>query len=434
MTLLRHGLAPFLLTLTLFLVACGSAVSEPQAADAGAESDSSPATAPTTAPTEPPPAETDAAAPTANPESTAVPLPTVEAGEDLRPARLRDVTFSWGTDWTRSIIDLNDLLSGGPPRDGIPPLDAPQFIDQEAAADWLDPVEPVVALTIGGDARAYPLQILTWHEIVNDELSGVPVSVTFCPLCNSAITFDRRLNGTVYDFGTSGLLRNSDLVMWDRQTESLWQQFTGEGIVGELAGAQLTFIPSQIISFGNFRDAFPEGIVLSRETGFQRNYGTNPYPGYDRIDSSPFLFDGVVDGRLAAMARVVTLSLESVDVAYPLDLLIEAGVINDTQAGVDLVVFHQFGTASALGSATIADAEDVGATGVFKRALPDQTLTFSSSDGVISDSETGSTWDITGLATAGPLAGTQLERLVAADHFWFSWAAFRPETIIFEGS
>ena len=133
------------------------------------------------------------------------------------------------------------------------------------------------------------------------------------------------------------------------------------------------------------------------------------------------------------MARVVTVSLEGVDVAYPFDLLTEAGAINDTQAGVDLVVFHQFGTTSALGAGVIAAAEDVGATGVFNRTLDDQTLTFTGSDGVISDVETGSTWDITGMATAGPLAGTQLERLVAADHFWFSWAAFRPETILFTG-
>ena len=181
---------------------------------------------------------------------------------------------------------------------------------------------------INGDARAYPLQILTWHEIVNDEVGGVAVTVTFCPLCNSAIVFNRQLNDTIYDFGTSGLLRNSDLVMWDRQTESLWQQFTGEAIVGELTGMQLEFLPSAIISYADFRAAYARRARFSpARLAIAASYGTNPYAGYDTIGSNPFLFTGDLDGRLPAMARVVTIHFaeEALSLAYPLDLLAEQG-------------------------------------------------------------------------------------------------------------
>ncbi|MEA3334783.1 MAG: DUF3179 domain-containing protein [Chloroflexota bacterium] len=359
---------------------------------------------------------------------------------DDRSSQLRASTSSWNTDWTRHSISYDELLSGGPPRDGIPSIDNPTFVGPDEAAGWLASNEPVIALEVGDRARAYPLQILTWHEIANDELGGVPVAITFCPLCNSAITFDRRLEGEVLEFGTSGLLRNSDLVMYDRTTESLWQQFTGEGIVGELTGKQLTFLPSSLVSFADFREAYPDGEVLSRDTGFRRAYGNNPYVGYDDVNSSPFLYRGVIDGRLTPMERVVTLSLgssldseEAIDVAYPLSILAETGVINDRQSGQDLAVFHADGTASALGAQVIANADDVGATGVFDRNLDGQLLSFSKEGDRFVDDQTGSSWSITGHAIDGPLKGAQLRPLVHGDHFWFSWAAFRPDTVIYQG-
>jgi hypothetical protein len=368
------------------------------------------------------------------------PEPAAESGakdniaiftEDDRSSGLQSSTRGWNTNWNRRTIQYDELLSGGPPRDGIASIDEPTFVSQDEATGWLADNEPVIALEIDGEARAYPLQILTWHEIVNDSLGGTPVAVTFCPLCNSAITFDRRFDGDVFEFGTSGLLRKSDLVMYDRTTETLWQQFTGEGIVGDLAGETLAFVPSSIISFANFREAYPEGDILSRETGFNRRYGENPYVGYDAVGNNPFLFRGPTDGRLPAVERVVTVSLDEVDVAYPLSILSEVGVINDSQGGQDLVVFHEGGTTSALGARVIAEAEDVGATGVFNPVVDGQKLTFSRDGEVIVDAETGSTWNIVGQATAGPLAGTQLAPVVHADHFWFSWAAFRPDTIIY---
>ncbi|MFO7536928.1 MAG: DUF3179 domain-containing protein, partial [Chloroflexota bacterium] len=354
----------------------------------------------------------------------------VLTGDD-RSSRLASLTRAWVTNWERRTVSTDDLMSGGPPRDGIPPIDIPKFITPDEAAEWLADNEPVVVYEHAGDARAYPLQILTWHEIVNDEVGGLPVSITFCPLCNATVVFDRRLGERTYTFGVSGLLRHSDLIMWDRQTESLWQQFTGEGIVGDLAGAQLQMLPSAIISFADFRAAHPGGLVLSRETGFSRSYGQNPYVGYDTIGQNPFLFQGEIDGRLPAMVRVITLSIDDVDMAYPLPTLAEMGVINDEQAGQPIVVFHTPGTSSALGAANIAAAEDIGATGVFDPVLDDQHLTFQAENGQFIDEQTGSTWNILGQAIAGPLAGSQLDRLVHADHFWFSWAAFKPDTIIY---
>ena len=185
--------------------------------------------------------------------------------EELAEARIS--TRGWKTDFSRHSVPYSEVFSGGVPRDGIPPIDDPKFTTPEQANGWLGEQEPVIAFELNGDARAYSLQILTWHEIVNDLVGDVPVAVTFCPLCNSAIVFDRRLEGIVYDFGVSGNLRNSDLIMWDRQTESWWQQFTGEAIVGELAGKRLTFIPASIISWADFKAANPEGKVLSRDTG-----------------------------------------------------------------------------------------------------------------------------------------------------------------------
>ena len=150
------------------------------------------------------------------------------------------------TDFENSSVDHSEILSGGPPRDGIPAIDSPAFVDVPGASDWLKNDEPVIALTVNKVSRAYPLQILMWHEIVNDEIGGQPVAVTFCPLCNASIVFDRRLDDQVLDFGTTGRLRLSDMVMYDRQTESWWQQFTGTGIIGDLNGEVLTQLPSHL--------------------------------------------------------------------------------------------------------------------------------------------------------------------------------------------
>ena len=366
--------------------------------------------------------------PEAEPSAALIPDPDFEKGLALAGISPR----GWKTDFSLHIVPYSDILSGGPPKDGIPAIDDPVFTTFEDADRWLGTEEPVIAFERNGDARAYPLQILTWHEIVNDVVGGVPVAVTFCPLCNSAIVFDSRLEAVVHDFGTSGKLRNSDLVMYDRQTESWWQQFTGEAIVGELTGKRLTFLPASIISWEDFKAAFPDGKVLSRDTGFGRSYGQNPYAGYDRADTPPFLFMDEPDGRLLPKERVAAVTIGDVDTAFPFSILEEERVVSYTVNGQDLVVFFTPGTRSALDGRSIKDSRDVGATGVFDPNLDGQNLTFSAVGDRFVDNETGSVWNIVGQATEGPLGGKALTPIVHANHFWFAWGAFKPDTKIYQ--
>jgi hypothetical protein len=343
------------------------------------------------------------------------------------PSRLRFEVDEWATDFTRASVPLGSITSGGPPKDGIPPVDRPVFESIAAARDWLPGRSPVIALEVEGQARAYPLAILIWHEIVNDTLGGVPVVVTFCPLCNTALVFDRTLDGVLYDFGTTGKLRLSDLVMWDRQTQSWWQQATGEAIVGELTGAKLDFRAAQIVSLDDFAATWPDGEVLSRDTGNPRPYGRNPYPGYDEPNERPFLFEGSLNGRLAPKERVVAVDIAGDRIAFPWTTLQEVGLAAETVGGEPIVVFWQAGTVSALDQALLDESADVGATGVFLPRLDDRTLTFERPDGPtgpILDVETGSTWSVTGHAIDGPLAGSRLEPVVHGNHFWFAWSAF----------
>lgn len=358
--------------------------------------------------------------------------PTPAPAADL--GKLRVSTSGWRTDFTRASVDLAEFSGGGPPKDGIPAVDEPEFESIDAARGWLTDRSPVVSLDVDGVARAYPLAILMWHEIVNDTLGGVPVVVTFCPLCNTALVFERELDGTTHDFGTTGNLRYSDLVMYDRQTESWWQQATGEAIVGALTGQRLTFLPAQIVSLAAFAQAHPDGDVLSRDTGITRDYGRNPYAGYDDVDSNPFLFEGVVDGRLAPKERVVTIGTRGDSpTAFPFSELRTTGVATGTDDGRTVVVLWAPGTASALNAGVIDDGADVGATGVFVPRVDGDPITLQRSGGEdtpITDVETRSTWSVTGLATSGPLAGTRLEPVPHGNHFWFAWAAFSPGTTI----
>jgi hypothetical protein len=343
----------------------------------------------------------------------------------------------WKTEWPRTnfgkhSVPLQEIRSGGPPKDGIPPVDRPRFIGSEAAARWLDAREPVIVFERAGDVRAYPLQILMFHEIVNDTVGGSPVAVTFCPLCNASIVFDRRVAGTVLDFGTTGKLRKSDLVMYDRQTESWWQQFTGKGIVGAYRDAVLKQLPSTIASFGDFREAHPEGRVLSRETGFTRPYGRNPYRGYDRIGDTPFLFSDPVDPRLPAMERVLGVQRDGVVRIYPFATLAQARVVNDEVGSLPVAVFTAEGMLSALDAEIIRDSRRIPAAAAYSRKLDERVLTFELRDRRIIDRETSSEWDLFGRAVAGALKGRRLEPADSGVHFAFAWLAFRPESEIFD--
>lgn len=353
------------------------------------------------------------------------------AVKDLIHAQL-PLAIEWPfTDFDKRLVELSEITSGGPPRDGIPPIDSPRFVSPVAAAEWVNPREPVIVLVLSGDARAYPLQILTWHEIVNDEVGGVPVCVTFCPLCNASIVFDRRLDGEVLDFGTTGRLRKSDMVMYDRQTDSWWQQFSGQAIVGEMVGKVLERITANIVAFEDFHKAYPDGKVLSKDTGHTRDYGRNPYAGYDSVDRHPFLFDDPVDKRLPAMERVLNVSVGEVHRLYPFSVFATQPVINDQVAGTPVVVMSRIGTVSALDQSVIKDSRIIASATAWRRILDGRTLTFESRASGIVDRETGSRWNLLGAALDGPLAGRQLDLAPSGVHFAFAWLAFNPDSSIY---
>ena len=260
----------------------------------------------------------------------------------------------WKTDFSKTTIKFGEILSGGPPKDGIPAIDKPIFKPIGQIANITDK-EPVVSLAISGKARAYPIRILIWHEIVNDTLGGVPVTVTYCPLCNSAIAFDRRVGDRVLDFGTTGKLRNSDLVMYDRATESWWQQFTGNAIVGSLVGQSLKMLPARLESYAQFKAREPTGDVLVPNNPTMRNYGKNPYVGYDSA-AKPFLYNGAMPDGINPMARVVAIRTKDATFAVALALLRKKRQLS--QSGVMLA--WQEGQTSAVDTGDIASGRDVG--------------------------------------------------------------------------
>lgn len=264
-------------------------------------------------------------------------------------------TQGWTTDFTKSSISFQEILSGGPPKDGIPSIDDPKFVIAKDVTH-LGPLEPVIRLIIDGDVRAYPLQVLTWHEIVNDVVGGTPVAVTYCPLCNSALVFDRNVDDKLLDFGTTGKLRNSDLVMYDRQTESWWQQFTGTAIVGEFLNTQLRMIPSRVESFERFQKANPDAKVLVPNTPGMRRYGSNPYVNYDSRDTPYPLFQGSLPTDIGPMVRVVVVKQDGDPIATTLSHLRQQSSVKLGE--VELA--WESGQNSALDAGDISEGRDVG--------------------------------------------------------------------------
>ena len=334
------------------------------------------------------------------------------------------------------LIDPNEVISGGPPPDGIPPIDDPVFLDVVDNLELLPANEPVVALEINGDARAYPIRAMVWHEIVNDTVGGVPVSVTYCPLCNSAVTYERTINGVETTFGTSGRLFASALVMYDRATETLWTHYDGQAVIGVLTGEQLKAHPAPLMAWDQFRSTYPTGKVLDwTQSGFNRDYGRNPYTGYDDPDNTPFLFRGTLDDRAAAMQRVVGVTYEGASAAFALDTVSggEGRASAVTVGNSDVVIFWVAGQASALDAGQVFGGRDVGSTGVFIPQAGGRDLTFSYDGEHFVDAETGSLWLLNGEAIEGELVGEKLVQIAHLDTFWFAWSTYQPETSLQSG-
>lgn len=351
----------------------------------------------------------------------------------------KQIPFDWKTDTTRAEIPLGEIQVVLP-RHSFPTIDFPSFLSKAEGLEAFYEYEPVLAVAINGQAKAYPLNMLTMHEISNDTLAGIPILPTYCPLCNASMVFDRRLevdgSTRILEFEVSGMLRNSDMVMADQQTETWWQQLTGEGIVGELAGQTLEVLPSVVIAVSDFFERYPGGLILSpRSSDRPQRYGINPYEGYDSSDGKPYAryFDpNQLDDRLDPMERVVDVRGASGKYkVYPFSSLARKGVINDVYEDRPLVLFHKPGTVSVLDRKTISASRDIGSATVFERTLDGTVLTFKRKKDRFVDTNTNSSWDITGRCIEGQLAGRQLRPVVHSNHFAFAWLTFHPDSEIY---
>jgi hypothetical protein len=316
----------------------------------------------------------------------------------------------------KAIVPLDQIVDGGPPRDGIPSIDNPKFVSIQDASKFLQGSELVLSLSINGDTRAYPLQILVWHEIVNDVVGNTPVAVTYCPLCFTSQVFVRDIEEQIVQFGTSGKLYNSNLVMYDRTSNSLWSQALGEGIVGKYAGKKLEKIPFELAYWDDWKKLYPDSKVLSIDTGFGRPYGTDPYGEY--YTSSQLIFPvSYHDDRLGLKEVVIGVEHGNTFEAYKLQDLEDKGVINDEINGKAISLFSQY---SFMVKA-------------FDRSIDGQTLdfTYDLHTKKIKDRQTGSEWNFDGLAVDGQMQGKKLSRLPFDEGFWFSWVAFHPQTEVY---
>jgi hypothetical protein len=344
----------------------------------------------------------------------------------------------WQTDTSRTIVDLREFKSLMP-RDRFEVFNMPDFLDKDEALKFYFRFEPVISIEIDGEARAYPLNVLTFHEIANDEIKGIPIAVTYCPLCNAGIVYDRRFKHEekeyVFDFAVSGMLRKSDMVMWDKQTETWWQQLTGEGLVGKLSGEMLNYLPSMIISVEEFFLSHPDGKIMisHKKDNYGQTYGTNPYHNYDSLgNQGSKFFDEEVDDRLPAMERVVDIENSGKYKIYPFKKIRKSKVINDNFNGKDIVIFYAGKTISVLDEKDIEDSKHVGTVTVFSSIVEEKKLTFKKKKGNFIDNETGSVWDITGKCIDGPHKEKQLATEVHSNHFAFAWLAFHPESEIYK--
>jgi hypothetical protein len=350
--------------------------------------------------------------PAMNVNSVSVANPTINT-DNVNP-----VSLSQTEKEKNNIVPLDQIVSGGPPPDGIPSIDDPKFISIQEADKYLEDSDLVLGLNINGDVRAYPLQILVWHEIVNDKLGGVPITVTYCPLCFTNQVFNRTLeNGQILEFGTSGKLYNSNLLMYDRTTKSLWSQAMSQAIVGKLAGVKLERIPFDVAYWKEWKQLYPDSKVLSTDTGSTRPYGADPYGDY--YTNGDVLFSvSNSDDRLGLKEIVVGFENSGQYKAYRLQEIESKKAINDQVNGkpIALLSLHPFMVRA------------------YDPVVDGQVLEFSfnAKDQNLIDTRTGSVWNFEGKAISGQMKGKQLTRIPFDEGFWFEWVAFHPKTELYQ--
>jgi len=314
------------------------------------------------------------------------------------------------TNGMKHLIPLDKIKGGGPPKDGIPSIDDPKFAEIQGS-QFVSDSDTVIGLEINGDARAYPLFILVWHEIVNDRVGDVPVAVTYCPLCYTNQVFERIINGNEVEFGTSGKLYNSNLLMYDRWTESYWSQGLGIAVTGELTGMQLKTIPFDVITWGDWKKIHPDTLVLTTDTGHLRSYATDPYGDYYTDPRIIFPVDNS-DDRMHPKEIILGFHEDGIYKAYKQNDVEIHSIINDDIGDTSIMLVSLFSQNSR----------------AFDRTVNDEVLEFEFVDEKIMDTKTNSEWNYDGVAISGPLEGNKLTRMSIEPGFWFEWIAFHPET------
>ncbi|MBI5378183.1 MAG: DUF3179 domain-containing protein [Thaumarchaeota archaeon] len=337
----------------------------------------------------------------------------VSDSSELQASQVQDEIMI--TNGIKHIVPLDKIKSGGPPKDGIPSIDTPKFTTAQEA-NFVSDDDLVIGVRLNGETKAYPLFIMVWHEIVNDKIGDTPVAVTYCPLCFTNQVFDRKVNDVETEFGTSGKLYNSNLVMYDRNTDSQWSQALGKAITGELTGYELQRIPFDVVKWSDWKSLYPDTLVLTTDTGYSRPYGSDPYGDYYTDPDILFPVENK-DDRLPPKEIILGFHYGNTYKAYKLHDIESNKVINDKTNNKEILLVSLF--PSMVRS--------------FDRMLDDQILEFEFSNGKIMDKQTNSEWNIDGLAVSGPLQGKQLSRIVFNPGFWFEWVAFHPDTEVYQG-
>ncbi len=335
---------------------------------------------------------------------------TTFTGESNMPSELTMME----TDGVKHLIPLDRIKGGGPPKDGIPSIDNPVFADVQSS-QFMSDSDTVIGLEINGEAKAYPIFILVWHEIVNDKVGDTPVSVTYCPLCYTNQVFERIIDGQEVEFGTSGKLYNSNLLMYDRYTESYWSQALGIAVKGELTGYELNLIPFDVITWGDWKKLHPDTLVLTTDTGYIRSYATDPYGNYYTEPRIMFPVE-YSDDRLFPKEIIIGFNQDDIYKAYKQNDIESEILINDSIGDTPVMLVSLFSENSR----------------AFERTVNGNTLDFVYNDGKILDVQTNSEWNYDGLSISGENNGIQLERMPIEPGFWFEWVAFHPQTLVYE--
>ena len=340
------------------------------------------------------------------PEMTIVDLPESEIFESSELVLME-------TNGVKHLIPLDKIKGGGPPKDGIPSIDNPVFTTVQNS-HFMSDSDIVIGLDINGETKAYPLFILVWHEIVNDRVGDTPVSVTYCPLCYTNQVFERIINGQEVEFGTSGKLYNSNLLMYDRLTESYWSQALGMAVKGELSGYQLNLIPFDVITWGDWKILHPDTLVMTTDTGHIRSYATDPYGSYYTEPRILFPVEHS-DDRMHPKEIILGFHQNDIYKAYKQNDIESNVLVNDSIGEIPVMLISLFSENSR----------------AFERTVDGQVLDFEYVNGKIIDTQTNSEWNYDGLAISGEYDAQRLERMPIEPGFWFEWVAFHPETLVY---